>query len=156
MSTNLAMLRRPPGRALFNVKSRTLRALTMVSCWWRLNVVTMAIPLSFFFHFFSKMWGHTPIPRQDMNWEKNLLWGTHIPPPYLEFAKLQVYRVKSPSVVVLHQGISRYCSWCSSHVRRCCLSIILLDLPLERLATKNTQGKLYPRTCSCFYWKGNK
>ena len=39
------------GRALFNVKSRTLRALTMVSCWWRLNVVTMVIPL-IFFHFF--------------------------------------------------------------------------------------------------------
>ena len=32
MRLTLAILGRPPGRALFNVKSRTLRALTMVSC----------------------------------------------------------------------------------------------------------------------------
>src|SRR6185312_7010880 len=30
MSTNLVILERPPGRALFNVKSRTLRVLTTV------------------------------------------------------------------------------------------------------------------------------
>ena len=52
MSTNLVILGQPPGRALFNVKSRTLRILTMVSCWWRLNVVAMAIPLFFSFSFF--------------------------------------------------------------------------------------------------------
>ena len=40
------------------------------------------------------MRGHTPIPRQDMDRERNLLRGTHIPPPHLEFAKLQVYGVQ--------------------------------------------------------------
>ena len=94
MSTNLVILGRPPGRSLFNVKSRMLRVLTMMVCWWRLNVVTMATPLIFFFIFLSKMWGHTQISRQDMNWEGNLLWGTHIPPRHLEFAKLQVYGVQ--------------------------------------------------------------
>ena len=112
MSTNLVILGRPPGRALFNVKSRTLRALTMAFCWWRLNVVTMAIPLicfSFFIHFLSKMRGLTPIPRQDMNWEKILLRGTHIPPPHLEFAKLQVYGVQisfcSCSFIKAYRGV---------------------------------------------------
>ena len=71
MSTYLVILGVPPGRALFNVKSWTLRALTMVSCWWRLNVVTMAIPLIFFLFFIeSKMQELTPIRRQDMDWER--------------------------------------------------------------------------------------
>ena len=94
MSMNLVILGRPPGRALFSVKSRILRVLTMAFCWWRLNVVTMATPLIFFIFLWSKMRGHTPIPRQDMDWERNLLRGTHIPPPHLEFAKLQVYGVQ--------------------------------------------------------------
>ena len=94
MSTNLVILGRPPGRALFNVKSRTLRVLTTAFCWWRLNVVAMATPLIHLFFIESKMRGHTQISRQDMNWEGNLLWGTHIPPRHLEFAKLQVYGVQ--------------------------------------------------------------
>ena len=111
MSTNLVILGRPPSRALFNVKSRTLRVLTMMVCWWRLNVVTMATPLLFFifFSFFSKMWGHTQISRQDMNWEGNLLWGTQIPPRHLEFAKLQVYGVQvsfsSCSSIKTYRGV---------------------------------------------------
>ena len=108
MSTNLVILGRPPGRALFNVKSRTLRVLTMMVCWWRLNVVTMATPLIFFI-FLSKMWGHTQISRQDMNWQGNLLRGTHIPPPHLEFAKLQVYGVQvsfcSCSFIKAYRGV---------------------------------------------------
>ena len=131
----------PLGRALFNVKSRTLRVLTMMVCWWRLNVVTMATPL-IFFHFF---WARCEDIHkfQDKIWiEKGTYFGalTYLPDTW----SLQNYKCmefKSPSVVVLHQGISRYCSRCSSHVRRCCLSIILLDLPLERLATKNTRRK---------------
>ena len=59
MSTNLVILGRPPGRALFNVKSRTLRVLTTT------------------------------------------FRGTHIPPPHLEFGKLQVYRVHISLVIVL-------------------------------------------------------
>ena len=49
MRLTLVILGPPPGRTLFNVKSRTLRAFTMVSCWWRLNVVAMAIPLFFLY-----------------------------------------------------------------------------------------------------------
>ena len=56
----------------------------------------------------------------------------------------------------LHQGISRGCSWCSQHVRRCCLSVILLDLPLERLATKNTRRKNTSQNMLLLLLKGNK
>jgi hypothetical protein len=102
MSTNLVILGRPPGRALFNVKSRTLRVLTMVSCWWRLNVVTMAIPLIFL----RKKQEPTPFPNQDneLAWEE-LTWGTHIPPPTLGVCiagqqNFKCVEFKSPSVVV--------------------------------------------------------
>ena len=57
------------------------------------NIVTMVTPLIFFL-LWSKERGRTPIPKQDMNWEKSLLRGTHIPLPHLEFAKLQVYGVQ--------------------------------------------------------------
>jgi len=40
---------------------------------------------------------------------KNLLWGTHIPPPHLEFAKLQVYGVQvsfySCSFIKAYHGV---------------------------------------------------
>ena len=136
MSMNLVILGRPPGRALFNVKSRTLRALTMVFCWWR--QCCYHGNSSLFFIFLGQDARTYTNLRQDMNWERNLLWGTHIPPPHLEFAKLQVYGVQvsfcSCSFIKAYQG-------CSSHVCRCCLSVILLDLPLKRLATKNTRRK---------------
>ena len=48
MRLTLAILRWPPGMDLFNVKSRTLRVLTMAFCWWELKIVTMATPLIFF------------------------------------------------------------------------------------------------------------
>ena len=108
ISTNLAILGRPPG-ALFNVKSRTLRVLTTVSCWWRLNVVTMAIPL-IFFHFFMGQEARTYTNSKTRHeLKKNLLWGTHIPPPHLEFAKLQLYGVQvsfsSCSSIKTYRGV---------------------------------------------------
>ena len=51
MSLTLAILGRPPGRALFNVKSRTLRVLTAVFVDEDFNVAAMAIPLDFFSFF---------------------------------------------------------------------------------------------------------
>ena len=140
MGMNLVILGWPPGRALFNVKSRTLRVLTMMVCWWRLNVVTMATPLLFFI-FLARC--------EDIHKFQDKIWivkGTYFRaltylPHTWSLQNFKCMEFKSPSVVVLHQGISRYCSWCSSHVRRCCLSIILLNLPLERLATKNTRRK---------------
>ena len=48
MRLTLAIIGRPPGRALFNVKSRTLRVLTMAFYWSELNIVTMATPPLFF------------------------------------------------------------------------------------------------------------
>ena len=100
MSTYLVILGEPPGRALFNVKSRTLRVLTTVfllmesilSPW---QLLSFFIIIFYFFLLLSKKRVRTPIPRKDMNWEKNLLWGTHIPPLHLEFAKLQVYEVQA-------------------------------------------------------------
>ena len=112
MSTYLVILGGPPGRALFNVKSRTLRALTMVSCWWRLNVVTMAIPLIFsFFSFFYREQdaGTNTNSKTRYGLRKNLLRGTHIPPPHLEFVKLQVYGVQvsfcSCSFIKAYRGV---------------------------------------------------
>ena len=95
MSTNLVILGRPPGRALFNVKSRTLRVLTMLVCWWRLNIVTMVTPLIFFLFFYGSR-SKNVHQFQDKIWieKKNLFWGTHIPHPHLEFAKFQVYGVQ--------------------------------------------------------------
>ena len=116
MSTNLVILGRPPGRALFNVKSRTLRVLTMMVCWWRLNVVTMATPLIFLW---SKKREHTQF--QDKIWiEKRTYFGvlTYLPHTW-SLQNFKCMEFKSPFVVVLHQGISRCCSRCSSHVRRC-------------------------------------
>ena len=49
MRLTLAILRWPPGMDLFNVKSRTLRVLTMAFCWWELNIATIATPLIFFY-----------------------------------------------------------------------------------------------------------
>ena len=54
----------------------------------------------------------------------------------------------------LHQDISKCCSRCSLHVRRCCLSIILLDLPLERLATKITRRKTISQNMLLLLLKG--
>ena len=136
MRLTLVILRQPPGRTLFNVKSRTLRVLTMVFCWWELNIVTMATTLLFLFFLYIEQDAETNTNfTTRYGLRKSLLRGTHIPPPQLKFAKLQVNGVqvsfRSYSFVKAYRG------WCSQHVRRCCLSIILLVLPLKRLATKN-------------------
>ena len=109
MRLTLAILGRPPGRALFNVKSRTLRVLTMVFCWWELNIVTMATPL-FFFPFFieSKMQELTPIRRQDMDWERTYFGHSHTSPT-LGVCKTQVYGVQvffcSCSFIKAYRGV---------------------------------------------------
>ena len=145
MRLTLAILGRPPGRVLFNVKSRTLRVLTMAFCWWGLNIATMAIPLFFLFFFTeSKMQELTTIRRQDIDWERTYFGALTYLPHTWSLQNFKCMEFKSPSVVVPSSRpieVLRGCSWCSSHVRRCCLSIILLDLPLERLATKNTRRK---------------
>ena len=139
MRLTLVILGRPPGGALFNVKSRTLKVLTMVFCWWELNIVTMATPLFFFFFYREQDAGTNTNSKTRYGLRKNLLRGTHIPPPHLKFAKLQVNGVQVS--FRRYSFVKAYRGWCSQHVRRCCLSVILLDLPLERLATKNTRRK---------------
>ena len=82
---------------------------------------------------------------QDKIWiKKETYFGvlTYLPHTW-SLQNFKCMEFKSPSIVVLHQGISRYCSRCSSHVRRCCLPVILLDLPLERLATKKYPKENY-------------
>ena len=156
MSTNLMILGRPPGRALFNVKSRTLRPLTMAFCWWRLNVVTMAIPLIFFiFHFFEQDARTYTNSKTRYELRKDLTSGYSHTSPTLGVCKTSsVWSSNLLLQLFLHQDISKCCSRCSSHVRRCCLSVILLDLYLERLGPTIPKGKLYPQKCSCFLLKG--
>ena len=109
MSLTLAILGQPPGRALFHVKSRTLKVLTMVFCWWELNIVTMATPLFFFFFYREQDAGTNTNSKTRYGLRKNLLQGTHIPPPHLEFAKLQVYGVQvsfcSCSFIKAYRGV---------------------------------------------------
>ena len=158
MSTNLVILGRPPSRALFSVKSRTLRVLTMAFYWWRLNVVTTATPL-IFFHFFlySKMRGHIPIPRQDMNWERNLLRGTHIPPPHLEFAKLQVYGVQ-----VSFSSYSSIKTYWGVVVGVALMFVVLFIHHSSWSSPTKVSDRKYPKDkyilehALAFYWKGNK
>ena len=109
MSTNLVILGRPPGRALFNVKSRTLRVLTAV--FVDEELITTVTPLSFFsFSFFMEQdAGTNTNSKTRYGLRKNLLRGTHIPPPHLEFAKLQVYGVQvsfcSCSFIKAYRGV---------------------------------------------------
>ena len=156
MSTYLVILGEPPGRALFNVKSRTLRVLTTAFFVDGVNIVTMAIPLSLSLSLFIEKDTRTYTnSKTRYELRKELTSGySHTSPHTWSLQNFKCMEFKSPFVVVLHQGISRCCSRCSSHVRRCCLSVILLDLPIEMLGPKIPEGKLYPRTCSCFLLKG--
>ena len=105
MSTYLVILRGPPGRALFNVKSRTLRVLTMAFCWWRLNVVTMTIP-PFFIEQDARTYTNSKT-RYELR--KELTLGYSHTSPHLEFAKLQVYGVQvsfcSGSFIKAYRGV---------------------------------------------------
>ena len=85
------------------------------------------------------------------------LWYSHTSPT-LGVCKTSSVWSSSPLLqLFLHQGISRCCSRCSSNVRRRCLSIILFDLPLEWLATKNTRRKTISQNMLLlFIKKGNK
>jgi hypothetical protein len=68
-------------------------------------------------------------------------------------------RVWSSSLLLylfLHQDISRCCRRCSSHVGRRCLFVVLFDLPLEWLATKDTQRKTTSQNMLLLLLKGNK
>ena len=157
MSTNLVVLGRPPGRALFNVKSRTLRVLTTV--FLLMETILSPWQLLSFFSFFFIFFGarcEDIHQFQDKIWiEKMTYFGvlTHLPHTW-SLQNFKCMEFKSPSIVVPSSRHMRCCSRCSSHVRRCCLSVILLDLPLERLGPKIPKGKLYPRTCSWFLLKG--
>ena len=155
MSTNLVILGRPPGRALFNVKSRTLRVLTMAFCWW--NIITMATPLIFFHFLWSKMQQLTWIPKHDMDWERNLLRGTHIPPPHLEFAKLQVYGVQvsfcSCSFIKAYRGVVVGVAHMFIGVVYPSFSLI----PPGMVSNQKYRKENYIlEHALAFYWKGNK
>ena len=127
MSTNLVILGKPPDRALFNVKSKTLRVLTTTF----LLMKTQCCHHGNSSHCFYRARCEDIHKFQDI---------TYLPHTW-SLQNFKCMEFKSPSVVVLHQDISRCFRQCSSHVRRCCLSVILLDLPLERLATKITRRK---------------
>ena len=109
MRLTLAILGRPPGRALFNVKSRTLRVLAIAF----LLMETILSPwqlLSFFiFLYIEQDAGTNTNFKTRYGLRKNLLRGTHIPPPQLKFAKLQVNGVqvsfRSYSFVKAYRGV---------------------------------------------------
>ena len=101
MSTYLLILGRPLGRALFNVKSRTLRVLTMMVCWWRLNIVTMVTPLIFFLFFYGSR-SKNVHQFQDKIWiEKRTYFGvlTYLPQTW-SLQNFKCMEFRSPSVVV--------------------------------------------------------
>ena len=101
MRLTLAILGWPPGRALFNIKSRTLKVLTMVVCCWELNIVTMATPLFFFLFFIvSKIEELTPIRRQDMDWERTYFGALTDLPHTWSLQNFKCMEFKFPSVVV--------------------------------------------------------
>ena len=141
MSTNLVILRRPPGRALFNVKSRTLRVLTMA--FLLMEIVLSPWQLLSFFSFFIEQDARTYTnSKTRYELRKELTLGYSHTSPTLGVCKTS--SVWSSSLLLqlfLHQGTSRCCNQCSSHVYRRCLSIVLFDLPLKWLATKNTRRK---------------
>ena len=141
MRLTLAILGRPPGRALFNVKSMTLRVLTAVFRSWKTR--HHGNSSHFFLLFFCRARCEDIHQFQDNIWiEKRTCFGvlTYLPHTW-SLQNFNCIEFKSPSVVVPSSRHMRCCSRCSSHVRRCCLSVILLDLPLERLATKNIRKK---------------
>ena len=108
MRLTLAILGRPPGRALFNVKSRTLRVLTAV--FVDEELITTITPLSFFLFFLMEQnAGSNTNSKTRYGLRKNLFRGTHIPPPHLKFAKLQVIGVQVPfcscSFIKAYRGV---------------------------------------------------
>ena len=155
MSTNLVILGRPLVGLYLMSKAGHWEYLP----WWFVDEDSMLSPLqliSFFFIFLigqdARIYTNS---RTRYELRKELTSGySHTSPHTWSLQNFKCMEFKSPSVVVLHLGISRCCSRCSSHVCRCCLSVTLLDLPLERLGPKIPEGKLNPRTCSCFLLKG--
>ena len=160
MSTNLVILGRPPGRALFNVKSRTLRVLTMVFCWWELKIVTMATPLIFFlncFLYIEQDAGTNTNSKTRYGLRKNLLRGTHIPPPHLEFAKLQVYGVQvsfcSYSFIKAYRGV--IVGVALIFIGIACPSFFLI-FPRKVSDQKYPKENYILEHALAFYWKGNE
>ena len=99
MRLTLAILGRPPGRALFNVKSRTLRVLTAV--FVDEELITTVTPLSFFsFLLWSKMRGLAPIQRQDMDGERTYFGALTYLPHTWSLQNFKCMEFKFPSVVV--------------------------------------------------------
>jgi len=100
MSTNLVILGRPPGRALFNVKSRTLRVLTtMVSSPWQFHSLFFSL-----FFTWNKKQELTPFSNQDN--EKNFYLGYSHTSPTLGVCiagqqNFKCVEFKSPSIVIL-------------------------------------------------------
>ena len=97
----LAILGRSPGRALFNVKSRTLRVLTIAFCWWRLQCCRHGNSSLFFFSFlWNKMLELTPIPKQDMDWDRTYFGALTYLPHIWSLQNFKCIEFKIRSVVV--------------------------------------------------------
>ena len=144
---NLVILGRPPGRALFNVKSRTLRVLT--TAFLLMKTQCCHHGNSPHFHFFS-FFLQSKIARTYTNSKtryglrKELTSGHSHTSPTLGVCKTS--SVWSSSLLLqlfFQQGISKCCSQCSSHVHRRCLSVVLFDLHLEWLSTEKYPKENY-------------
>ena len=108
-----------------------------------------------FFHFFIEQDARTSTnSKTRYGLRKNLLRGTHIPPPHLEFAKLQVYGVQvsfySCSFIKAYRGV--VVGVALMFVGVACPSFFLI-FPWKGQRPKIPEGKLYPRTCPCFLLK---
>ena len=115
MSTNLVILGQPPGRALFNVKSRTFEStyhgvLLMGTQYCHHGNSSHIFFLSYIYIYFKEQDARTSTNSNTRyGLRKNLLRGTHIPPPHLKFTKLQVNGVqvsfRSCSFVKAYRGV---------------------------------------------------
>ena len=76
---------------------------------------------------------------------KELTWDTHVPPPNMEFALLGNKTQVCGAQISFRSGFltMAYQSFVFgvAHVHRCHPSIVIFDLHLECLATKNTRRK---------------
>ena len=92
MRLTLAILGWPPGRALFNVKSRTLRVLTTVFLLMKTQCCHHGNSSHFFIGQDARIHTNSKIIYE---LRKELTSGySHTSPPHLEFTKLQVYGVQ--------------------------------------------------------------
>jgi hypothetical protein len=97
----------------------------------------------------------TPSPNQDRIWHERSLLGiltylTHTWSLHCWAIQLKCVEFKLAFIIFPQQELPFCCSRCSSHVLRCHLSFVILNLHLKWLVSKNIRRRVYPRELSVF------